>query len=43
MDSQGVEMLLLIGGLCCLGFIKSIVFFFAGLRRQRIVISVGPT
>jgi hypothetical protein len=42
MDIQGVEMLTLIGGLCCVGFINPIGVV-AGVWRQRLAPSVGPT
>jgi hypothetical protein len=37
-----VEMLTLIGGLCCVGFINPILVV-AGVRRQRLALSIGTT
>jgi hypothetical protein len=38
---QELETLALIGGLCCVGFI-SLIDVDAGVRRQRLALSVGP-
>jgi hypothetical protein len=39
---EGVEMLTLIGGLCCVGFINP-VGVDAGVRRQRLAFVIGPS
>jgi hypothetical protein len=35
-----VQILILIGGLCCVGFINPVV---AAVQRQRLALSIGPT
>jgi hypothetical protein len=42
MGIQCVETLTLIGGLCCVGSVNPIGVL-AGVRRQRLVLSIGPT
>jgi hypothetical protein len=41
MEIQGVEMLTLMGGLCCIGFVNPIGVA-AGVWRQRLALSIGP-
>jgi hypothetical protein len=36
------KMLILVGGLCCVGFINS-NGVVAGVQRQRVALSIGPT
>jgi hypothetical protein len=40
-EIQGVEMLALVGGLCCVGFIKPSCVI-AGVRRQRLALLIEP-